>query len=105
MLRGQRSKSNNETKDRLKKISNKKFTTCFIYALDQFEKEFGKLWGAGKPINLLNSDESRNRDKWEKIRTNILNNGNKQARAMCSELDLYSLDFIGYKMEFKKEGD
>lgn len=87
--------------DRLKAIIDKKFETCFIFPLAEFEKEFGELWGHGFEKEQLNEDEIEMREKWERVRINILNKGNVLRRSIVKELDLHEIKYIGYHMEFK----
>jgi len=89
-----------ESKARLQTLSNKKFKTCFVFAIAEFEKVFGlELWGHGLPENELTSQQKANRDRWQHVRTNILNKGHTQARGMDAELELHDIKFIGYKMD------
>jgi len=88
-----------DSKKRLKLLSTKKFKTCFIFAIAEFEKVFGlDLWGHGLPEDQITVLQKANRDRWQQVRTSILNKGNVQARAMESELDLHDIKFVGYKM-------
>ncbi len=87
--------------DRLKAIIDKKFETCFIFPLSQFEEEFGKLWGHGSQQDQLTEDQKVMREKWDKIRINILNKGNTLRRSLSKELELHTIKFDGYHMEFK----
>lgn len=90
-----------DSRDRLKKISHKKFRTCFIAALSEFEKEFGiVLWGHGLPDDQITDDQRANREVWERVRKNILDKGNAQSRALSMELDLHNIEFEGYKIKF-----
>lgn len=94
-------KRNDNTKLRLKRICEKKFRTCFIAALAEFEKVFGlELWGHGLPCQELTPIQIANKIRWEQTRQAILNKGNTQSRAVSSEIDLHEIKFLGYKMEF-----
>jgi len=93
-------------KQRLKNIARKKFTTCFIFAISEFEKVFGKeLWGHGLPEDELTTSQKANRKRWEQVRRDILDKGNTQLRAFELEMDLHNVEFIGYSMNFKVKGD
>ncbi len=91
-----------DMRTRFKKIAKKKFTTCFIFAISEFEKVFGQeLWGHGLPIEKLNEIQIANRKRWEQIRRDILDKGNGQLRGLESEIDVHNLEFKGYSMTFK----
>ena len=90
-----------DSRDRLKRIAQKKFNTCFIAALAEFENTFGpELWGHGLPEEDLTSKQKTNRVHWECVRKNILDKGNAQSRALSMELDLHHVEFEGYRMSF-----
>jgi len=93
----------NDSKERLKKIAMKKFRTCFIAALSEFEDIFGYMWGHNLLENELTDEQKINREKWRIARTNILNKGNTQARALVAEMDLHKVEFEGYKMVLRGE--
>lgn len=85
---------------RLKDLSTKKFKTCFVYAIAEFENVFGlELWGHNLPENQLTVLQKANRNRWQQVRTNILNKGNTQSRAMVAEMALHEIKFVGYKMD------
>ena len=86
-----------EMRERLKKICLTKLNTTMIYPLSQFEMEFGHLWGHGKNEQILNDQEKINRQKWQRCRTNILNNGNQQKRGITSELDMHTVTWDRYQ--------
>lgn len=88
-----------ESKERLKSICRKKFETCFISAIAEFEQTFGEeLWGHNLAEEQLTNVQKQNREKWQKVRNTILNKGNTQARAVQSEIDLHKVRFVGYQM-------
>ena len=98
----QQSKSRvlDDSKLRLKALSAKKFKTCFVFAIAEFEKVFGlDLWGHGLPDDKLTDIQRANKERWQNVRTNILNKGNTQARAMEAEFDLHEIKFVGYQMD------
>lgn len=83
----------------LKKIANKKFKTCFIAALVEFEAVFGlAIWGHGLSEDKLTEWQKTNRKSWEQVRKKILDKGNTQSRALSMEIDLYRVEFEGYKI-------
>lgn len=86
-----------DSKKRLQRILERKLKTSFIGALSKFEAVFGRLWGHGKDRADLTESEIRFRSLWELARTEVLNNGNNQIRAVQQELDLYTINFDGYQ--------
>jgi hypothetical protein len=91
-----------ESLERLKRIASRKFRTCFIFPIAEFETVFGlALWGHGLPDDQLTDEQRANRDRWEQVRTAILNNGNTQARALQAELDLHTCQFVGYRVSLR----
>jgi hypothetical protein len=95
-----------DSRDRLKRIAHKKFRTCFISALAEFEDTFGPcLWGHNLPDEHLTPEQRVNRISWEKVRKNILDKGNAQSRALGMEIDLHSVEFEGYRMDFGGKTD
>lgn len=88
------------SKKRLMTNIDKKFQTTMIGSLAQFEEFFGNLWGHGLPLDRLSSTQVENRKIWEEVRTNILNNGNNQARAARDEIAQYTMTWNRYRTEF-----
>lgn len=90
-----------DSRNRLKKIALKKFRTCFISALAEFENTFGfELWGHNLPGDKLTPEQNANRIRWEQVRKNILDKGNAQSRALGMEIELHRVEFEGYRMDF-----
>ncbi len=90
-----------DSKKRLQRIAAKKFRTCFIAALAEFEKVFGMtLWGHQLPEDELTSTQKANSLRWELVRKTILDKGNAQLRALEAEIDLHKVDFEGYSIQF-----
>jgi len=83
---------------RLQAILRRKLTTAFIGALAQFEKHFGGLWGHGRPTTSLTADEREWRARWEACRTDALNVGNTQVRAVRNELDQYQISWNRHRL-------
>lgn len=99
--RAQQGRIAQDSKNRLKKIADKKFRTCFIAALAEFENTFGlELWGHNLPEEELTTKQMANRIRWEQVRKNILDKGNTQARALGMEIDLHKIEFEGYHVQF-----
>ena len=93
-----------DSRERLKRTSARKFRTSFIFPISEFEMTFGlELWGHGLPDEKLTPIQKANRERWQQVRTNILNNGNTQLRAMEAEIDLHEIKFVGYQMDMTKE--
>jgi len=93
-----------KNKDRFKNICRKKFQTCFIFPIAEFEETFGKeLWGNGLQDNELTEKQKLNKIKWDRLRKNVLDKGNSQLRAFISEIELYLIEYIGYKLTFRTE--
>lgn len=90
-----------DSQDRLKKIAHKKFRTCFISALSEFENAFGvELWGHGLSEDKISQQQKSNRILWDQVRKNILDKGNAQSRALGMEIDLHRVEFEGYRIDF-----
>ena len=92
------------SKKRLKTITDRKFNTCFIFPLSEFETVFGSIWGHGLLDEELTIEQKMNKAKWDQVRMNILNKGNAQRRALQTEIDLYDMRFERYHMEIRPKG-
>jgi len=90
-----------QSKKRLEKIISTKMRTVFIGALAAFEKEFGFLWGEGKEEGETTEQEDQMYDLWENARTSVLDNGNKQLRALLNEVDNHVVKWSRYTMTMK----
>lgn len=89
-----------DSANRLMKIIETKLRTSFIGALAQFEELIGKeLWGHGKNLNDCDEDEVYWRKLYQQIRTNVLNNGNAQLRALQSEITHYEIKWERYQLK------
>lgn len=96
----QRGRIAQDSRDRLKRIAQKKFRTCFVSALAEFENIFGfVLWGHSLPDDQLTPEQKANRIRWEQVRKNILDKGNTQSRALGMEIDLHRVEFEGYRID------
>lgn len=78
------------SKKRLIQALERKFKTCFIGALAEFEKQFSDLW----------EDDNEWRAKWEATRTHVLNNGNNQLRAAIDEVSQYTMTWDKHNVNF-----
>jgi len=87
------------SKRRLMTIAEKKLKTTFIGNIDILEKMIGFMWGHGKPLSELTEDEKKWRDLWDEMRTEILNNGNNQLRALLNEISEYTISWNRYNLK------
>jgi hypothetical protein len=100
-----------ESRKRLDKIISTKMNTTFIGALAAFEKHFGLLWGASKKESERTDEEKQLYQIWQNVRTEVLNNGNNQLRALRNELQNHSISWnrhnlvMSTKPLFDKEED
>ncbi len=90
----------NHSKQQLERHVEKKFKTTMIGALVAFEKHFGDLWGQDKYEEDLTEEEKLMYAKWEVARTEILNNGNNQKRAILDEVSQYTIKFNKFETKF-----
>ncbi len=93
--------SKNKNIQQLKDLTDQSFTTCFINSLYRFEESFGFIWGHGHDNTELTLKEKENKEKWELIRKNILDIGNKQKRILKKAID--ELDRYQYNVEFRRK--
>lgn len=84
------------SRGRLAAIVRKKLTTSFVGALARFEEHFGAVWGRGLPDSRLTPEQRAWRGVWERCRTEVLNNGNNQARAVENEFPQYTVRWDRY---------
>jgi hypothetical protein len=89
-----------KSKTQLSSIIERKVKTTMIGAISQFEQFFGELWGYNKHASERTREEQVMYDKWMIARTNILNNGNNQNRALQNELQQYFILWQGYHYDF-----
>lgn len=91
------SKYKADSKDRLSKILKKKIQTTMIGALSTIEENLGHLWGN----NVANPSEDQKKMKavYEKIRSEILDRGNNQARNIDAELSQYEVEWLRYSIK------
>ena len=76
-----------DSKDRLGKILKKKVETTMIGALSSLEEHFGFLWT--NENGNLTQEQKIMLDIYQKVRSEILDKGNSQARNIDSELSQY----------------
>ena len=100
------SKYKSDSKERLSKILRKKVETTMIGALSSVEEHFSFLWvnenGAQTP------EQKIMHDLFQKVRSEILDKGNTQARNVDAELSQYDVKWLRYTVEMpivnKEEG-
>jgi hypothetical protein len=83
-------KYNTQSKERLSKILKKKIETTMIGALSSLEENFKFLW----ENNTAQKQEMF--EIYQKIRSEILDKGNRQIRNMDSELSQYTITWNRY---------
>lgn len=92
------SKYKAESKDRLSKILKKKIQTTMIGALSTIEENFSFLWTneSDKP---LTKDQELMKTLYNKVRSEILDRGNNQARNIDAELSQYDIEWLRYQVK------
>ena len=93
-------KFQNNSRNRLMDAIKKKFDTTMIGALAAFEEEFGELWGDGLGIDQLTLDQLEERERWDRVRSKVLDNGNNQSRSAAEEISHYTVTFNKYVTKF-----
>lgn len=92
------SKYKAESKDRLSKILKKKIQTTMIGALSTLEENFGFLWASGSDKPLTEEQEAM-KNIYNKVRSEILDRGNNQARNIDAELSQYEVEWTRYQIK------
>lgn len=92
------SKYKSDSKDRLSKILKKKIQTTMIGALSTIEENFSFLWNneSGEP---LTKDQETMKNLYNKVRSEILDRGNNQARNIDAELAQYEVEWMRYQVK------
>lgn len=90
----------NNSKEQLKRAITTKFKTTMIGSLSVFEDLFGYLWGHGKDPKDLTKTELEFKRSWDIARTDVLNNGNNQMRAVLQEVDGYTVKWNKLTTDF-----
>jgi hypothetical protein len=81
--------------DRLSKILKKKIETTMIGALSSIENHFSFLWDNSDGIN--SEEKEMMFELFQKVRSEILDKGNAQARNVDSELSQYEVKWLRYR--------
>lgn len=86
-----------ESKDRLSKILKKKIQTTMIGALSTIEENFGFLWEHKEGKS--ETEQEIMKELYKKVRSEILDKGNNQARNIDAELAQYEIEWLRYNMK------
>lgn len=86
-----------ESKDRLSRILKKKIQTTMIGALSSLEENFGFLWN--NESGSLTKEQEIMKDLYNKVRSEILDKGNNQARNIDAELAHYDVEWLRYNIK------
>ena len=87
-----------ESKERLSKILKKKIQTTMIGALSSLEENLGFLWKNDSGTS-LSKDQEVMKEIYNKIRSEILDRGNNQARNIDAELAQYDVEWLRYQIK------
>lgn len=85
-----------DSKDRLAKIVKKKVETTMIGALSSIEQHFGFLWE--NKSGQLTKEQQVMLDLYQRVRSEILDKGNSQARNIDAELAQYDVNWLKYSV-------
>lgn len=88
-----------QSQRRLRQTIETKINTVMIGALDAIEKAFGDEWGQGTPNHLKSPKQLKMLEIKDKLRTEILNNGNNQKRAAIAAIEEYDVEWKRHHME------
>ena len=86
-----------DSRDRLSKILKKKIETTMIGALSSIEEHLGFLWDAKN--GQLTEDQVYMKDLYQKVRSEILDKGNTQARNVDAELSQYDVKWLKHTIK------
>ena len=84
-----------DSKHRLSKILKKKVETTMIGALSSLEEHFAFLW-TNRSGGDLTPEQQIMYDTFQKVRSEILDKGNSQARNVDAELSQYDIRWLRY---------
>jgi hypothetical protein len=85
-----------DSKNRLSKILKKKVETTMIGALSSIEDHFSFLWESQD--SELTNEQKIMYDLFQKVRSEILDKGNTQARNVDAELAQYDIKWLRYSI-------
>jgi hypothetical protein len=84
-----------DSRDRLGKILKKKVETTMIGALSSIEEHFAFLWTPKD--SGMSPEQKMMYDTFQKVRSEILDKGNTQARNVDAELSQYEVKWLRYQ--------
>jgi transcription termination factor Rho len=90
-------KYKHDSKFRLSKILKKKVETTMIGALSSIEEHFSFLWTTNDSEE-LSPEQKIMFDTFQKVRSEILDKGNTQARNVDAELNQYDVKWLRYSV-------
>jgi hypothetical protein len=85
-----------DSKDRLSKILRKKVETTMIGAISSIEDHFAFLWTAED--SEMTEEKKFMYELFQKVRSEILDKGNTQARNVDAELNQYEVKWLRYSV-------
>ena len=83
-----------DSRDRLSKILKKKVETTMIGSLSSIEEHFSFLWNSDGDTS---PEQKMMYDLFQKVRSEILDKGNTQARNVEAELAQYEVKWLRYQ--------
>ncbi len=84
-----------DSKDRLSKILKKKVQTTMIGSLSSIEEHFSFLWSTDS--SEMTPEQQMMYEIFQKVRSEILDKGNTQARNIDAELAQYDVKWLRYQ--------
>lgn len=95
-----------QSRRRLRNTIETKINTVMIGALDAIEKAFGEEWGQNVPYQNKTPRQIKMLEIKDKLRTEILNNGNNQKRAAIAAIEEYDVEWKRHYLELNvQEGN
>ena len=89
-------KYRHDSKERLSKILRKKVETTMIGAISSIEDHFAFLWTSQD--SEMTEEKKFMYEVFQKVRSEILDKGNSQARNIDAELNQYEVKWMRYSM-------
>ena len=90
-----------DSKDRLSKILRKKVQTTMIGAISSIEDHFSFLWDSKD--SEMTEEKKFMYETFQKVRSEILDKGNTQARNVDAELNQYEVKWMRYSINNKND--
>lgn len=84
-----------DSRERLSKILKKKVETTMIGALSSMEDHFAFLWNSDE--GSMSPEQKIMYDTFQRVRSEILDRGNTQARNVDAELAQYEVKWLRYQ--------